>query len=215
MIVIYKLERDNIPFYVGYTKNPKQRESAHRLKYGTDIILIGLETVVESVKKIRESYWIEKLKDEGFELLNLNEGGGGPTVGYRSKSSINGFKEKRKNWSRKGIPQPPTYKERITLALKGKPKPEGFGDMMREVRLGVPKPEGMGLKVSQKLKGKSKPKQYKAVVCLSLKDEYIADYESINMAAEITKLNASSISKVCRGKMKSTGGYKWKFKLEI
>lgn len=212
MIIIYKLERNNIPFYVGYTQDSKQRESAHRLKYGTDIKLIELEKVDKILKKDRESYWIEKLKEEGFILLNLNEGGGGPTVGYRSEDSINKFKEKRKNWSRKGIPQPSTYKERIIKALKGKPKPEGFGDMMREVRLGVPKPEGFGDKISKTSKGIKKPKKYKAVICYDKEDNIIGEYESINIAGEFYNLNPSTISKICRGIGKTSGGYKWKFK---
>ena len=169
-----------------------------------------LEVVKNEDWKSRESYWINEHKN--YKLLNKNEGGGGPKAGTRTKESIEGFKEKRKTWSRKGIPQPKTYKKRIQMALKGVPKPEGFGDMMREVRKGVPKPEGHGAKISAKTKGKPKPKKYKPVLCYSKDGLYIMEYESIKEAAEKTNSNASTISKVCRGIFKQTNGYKFKYK---
>ena len=37
MIMIYQLLRANKPFYIGYSKNPKQRFNMHKYKFGTDI----------------------------------------------------------------------------------------------------------------------------------------------------------------------------------
>ncbi|MCP5034738.1 MAG: GIY-YIG nuclease family protein, partial [Actinomycetia bacterium] len=43
---IYYLHKgDNIPFYVGKTKNLKNRISGHRVKYGLDTIIEELEAV--------------------------------------------------------------------------------------------------------------------------------------------------------------------------
>ena len=210
MIAIYKLIRNNIPFYIGKSSNPKQRLYAHRLKYGTDVDMKILEVVKDEDWKSRESYWINEHKS--YKLLNKNEGGGGPKTGTRTKESIEGFKEKRKTWSRKGIPQPKTYKKRIQMALKGVPKPEGFGDMVSEVRKGVPKPEGFGAKISAKTKGKPHQKKYKPVLCYSKDGLYITEYKSIKEAAEKTNSNESTISKVCRGIFKQTNGYKFKYK---
>ena len=210
MISIYKLIRNNIPFYIGKTIDPKHRLNAHRLTYGTDIDMKILEVVKNKDWESRESYWINEHKN--YKLLNKNEGGGGPKAGTRTKESIEGFKEKRKTWSRKGTPQPETYKKRIQMALKGVPKPEGFGDMMREVRKGVPKPEGHGAKISAKTKGKPHQTKYKPVLCYSKDGLYIMEYVSIKEAAEKTNSNTSSISKVCRGIFKQTNGYKFKYK---
>ena len=212
MIIIYMLLRDKIPFYIGKTKNVKIRFPRHKYTHGTDIEIVILDEVEKDEWKFWECYWIEQFKQWGFILENKNKGGGGPKAGTRTKESIQGFKDKRKTWSRKGTPQPSTYKKRIQMALKGVPKPEGFGDMMRKVRLGVPKPEGFGEKVSKSHMGVKKPKLNKKVLCYTKEGSYITEYESIKEAAKKTNSNPSTISKVCRGIFKQTNGYKFKFK---
>lgn len=49
----------------------------------------------------------------------------------------------------------------------------------------------------------------RAVVQLSLSDEYINEYKNISEAFKITKCN--NISAVCRGKLKKAGGFKWMY----
>ena len=210
MIMIYQLLREDKPFYVGYSKNPKQRFNSHKYKFGTDIEMEILAKTTKDKKKKVEQYWIEKITQQGYILENKNKGGGGPSKNTRNEKSNNAFKEKRKNWSRKGVPQPLTYKKRIQMALKGKSKPEGFGERMREVRLGVSKPEGFGKKVSDSQKGIPKEKNRKAVLCYTKEGKYIGKYDSIKIAAEATNCNPSTISKVCRGIFKQTNGYKFK-----
>ena len=48
---------------------------------------------------------------------------------------------------------------------------------------------------------------------LTLKGEYITEFKSVNEAARQLKLDSSAISKACRGKLKSTGGFKWRYKI--
>lgn len=210
--MIYQLLKNGKPFYVGYSKNPIQRFSLHKYKYGTDIEIEILAETINSKKKEVEQYWIEKIKQQGYKLKNKNKGGGGPSKNTRSEESIEDFKQKRKTWSRKGTPQPQTYKERIKMALKGKPKPKGFGDKLRKVSLGVPKPMGFGEKLSKTSKGIPKEKNRKEVICYTKEGVYIGEYISINHAAEATNSNPSTISKVCRGIFKQTNGYIFKFK---
>ena len=212
MITIYQLLRADKPFYVGYSKNPNQRFNLHKYNFGTDIEMEILAETTNDKKKEIEQYWIDKITQQGHILENKNKGGGGPAKNTRTKESNDIFKQKRKTWSRKGTPQPSTYKKRIKMALKGKPKPEGFGDMMREVRLGVPKPEGFGKKVSESHKGIPKEKNRKGVLCYTKDGSYIGEYGSINLAAEATNSNPSTVSKVCRGIFGQTNGYKFKFK---
>ncbi|MED3562359.1 zinc-ribbon domain-containing protein [Bacillus xiapuensis] len=50
------------------------------------------------------------------------------------------------------------------------------------------------------------------IVQLTVNGEYIREYANANEAAKILKIQQPSISRVCNGKMKSTGGYKWMFK---
>ena len=55
-------------------------------------------------------------------------------------------------------------------------------------------------------------KTAKAVIQLTLNDEFIAEFPSASEAARILKLDSSTISKVCRGKNKSHGGFHFKYK---
>lgn len=51
----------------------------------------------------------------------------------------------------------------------------------------------------------------KSVLKLDLTGKVIKEYESLNAASQETDLDVSTISKVARGKRKSTGGYMWIF----
>lgn len=78
---IYALYRNNIPFYIGKSKNPKARLWRHKRTYGEDITMNEIDSV-DSLDKSEwkpiESYWIEQFRQWGFTLINQNEGGGGP-----------------------------------------------------------------------------------------------------------------------------------------
>lgn len=53
--------------------------------------------------------------------------------------------------------------------------------------------------------------QLKRVNQYSKEGELIRKYFSIAEAAKTTGIDSSSISKCCRGKLKSTGGFIWKY----
>jgi predicted GIY-YIG superfamily endonuclease len=212
MVYIYFLEKNNIPFYIGYTKSLKQRLSSHRRKYGIETEMVELDLIDNKDKKQSESFYIQLFKSWGFRLLNQNEGGGGPK--FKTEESI----QKYKGWRQGKKPmlgkkQSEITKKRKSDALKGKPKPEGFGEMMRQVRQGVPKPKGMGKKVSENRNHKKAAEnQQKPILQFSLDNILIKEWPSIKHAAEGTNSNASTISKVCRGILKTTNGFIWKFK---
>lgn len=52
----------------------------------------------------------------------------------------------------------------------------------------------------------------KYVLQFDLKGNYITEYKSIIEAADIIGIHSSGITKVCKGKGKSAGGYFWKHK---
>lgn len=56
--------------------------------------------------------------------------------------------------------------------------------------------------------------KFRRVAQLSLQDELLADYDSCWEAAQCLNLDASSIYKVCTGKAKTCGGFKWMFSNE-
>lgn len=77
---IYYLHKgDHIPFYVGETHKPDFRIYRHRRKYGQDTQL----EVISEVKNWRrwEKYYIKKYRDLGYDLKNINSGGGGVKKG--------------------------------------------------------------------------------------------------------------------------------------
>jgi predicted GIY-YIG superfamily endonuclease len=211
MIYIYILKQDSTPFYVGYSKNPKQRFNRHKYDYGTNIEMEILEETESHLKKQRESYWIKKYVEEGYELKNKNRGGGGPSQNTRSKESIESFREKRKGWSRKGIPQPSTYSNRISESLMYKPKPKGFGDGLSSKTKGKSKPLGFGNKIKESREGVLPLNKYKPIKQYDLENNFIREWGSIKEASECLNLNASSISKVCRGVQSHHKGFKFEF----
>jgi hypothetical protein len=80
---IYLVENcfgDPNKIYIGKTKY--SRESIHRRTFGAQITYTYIDEVEGCKKegwKSLEIFWIEQFRQWGFELMNKNEGGGGPT----------------------------------------------------------------------------------------------------------------------------------------
>ena len=58
-------------------------------------------------------------------------------------------------------------------------------------------------------------KKSKAVLQYDLQGNLIKEYYSIMQAERETKISNVSISRVCNGKRKTAGGFKWKYKQQI
>ena len=191
--------------YIGKTKN--SRRNPHEKTYGENISYTVIDEVYSLDKKDwkpLECFWICYFRFLGFKVLNKNEGGGG--VIQHTKESIEKYKLWRKDKKPMlGKKQSKITKKRKSDALKGRPKPEGFGDMMRKVRLGKPKPKDMGKKVSISI---SKP-----IIQCTLDGKDIKEWKNGKQASIKLKIPASNISLCCHGKAKTTGGFKWKFKI--
>ena len=52
---------------------------------------------------------------------------------------------------------------------------------------------------------------YKKIICLETKEIF----DSIKTASEKTKIDSSSLSKVCKGKRETAGGYHWEYKYDL
>lgn len=61
--------------------------------------------------------------------------------------------------------------------------------------------------------GKSNPAS-KAIIQFDRQGNFIAEHESLMDAELNLGIHHQSISACCKGKLKSTGGYKWKYKIE-
>jgi hypothetical protein len=75
MALIYILEKNGIPFYIGKTSSPKTRFSSHIRNHKCEVFIID---EVEDWK-FWEKHYISLFKSWGFKLENKNNGGGGPT----------------------------------------------------------------------------------------------------------------------------------------
>ena len=95
MISIYHLEKNGVPFYIGYTAHPTQRKCEHKKTYGKDTNLCVIDYDEDYIQA--ERYWITQYKAWGFDLLNKNEGGGG-FLGKRTDKDIKNYhKEHQSN----------------------------------------------------------------------------------------------------------------------
>jgi hypothetical protein len=164
--LVSNIDNDPNKIYIGKTK--KCRKNDHKRKYGQQIEYTIINEVNSEVKKEWtpiESYWIEQFKVWGFNVINKNLGGGGPS--HRTKESISNQIE-RMLGSKQSIE---TCKKR-SESTKGKPKPLDFSkklknrkysqetlDKMRLAKLGKP----------SNRKGKTISEEHKQAISQSLK----------------------------------------------
>jgi len=84
--------------YIGKTIN-KSRKNDHKRKYGYNIeftILEEIEGTDKNLWKPKETYWIQKYIDLGYNVLNKQKLGGSG-VDYHSPQTIQKLKDWRKN----------------------------------------------------------------------------------------------------------------------
>ena len=206
---IYLLEKNNIPFYVGKSINPKKRLNHHKHKFGKDITQLILEESADEHWKFWECYWIEQFISWGFDLENKNKGGGGPTQWdskwdtKKRRDAISNHPTRGKNISQSLI----NHSQYYTPEVKSK---------MSKSQKGIPKPF-----TEQHIENikKAKLKQAKPLLQKDLKGNFIKEWESKGQAALWLKeqtgktSNLSSQIKDCiLGRQKTALGYKWEYK---
>lgn len=216
MTYIYILERNNIPFYVGKTKNTTRRKHKHYVTYGTNINLSIIDTCNDGREfwKPLEEFWIRYIEFLGFSLLNKNYGGGGPTY----------------------------YSEESKLKMR-KPRAEGTGSKISKTLLErnhskyyteeIKRKMGINMKgthggpftdshISQLKEGSRK--NSKRLFQYDLNGKFIKEWKSKGEAFDWIKtydqkaLNQNVISQIkdcCLGRMISCWGYIWRYKDEF
>lgn len=216
---IYILYKNEIPFYIGKTTNSlRKREREHQYKYGYDIVLETLDECRndKQIWKPLECYWIQQFKAWGFELVNQNEGGGGPEL--HSKESRLKISLNRRNKCNKPI---------IQYDLNGKFIKEW--NSISEADLIIRNKKEGSTSIGSCLEGKtSKAYGYiwrykcddirkldlpihkfcKRVEQYSINNEFIKEYTS---ATEVKKLTGIDPQHVLLGKYKTAGGYIFKY----
>ena len=231
---IYLIENcynDSNKVYIGKTIN--SRKSNHKKTYGSEIkytIIDEIESLDYKKYKYLESYWIEQFRQWGFNVLNKNNGGGGP-----SKWSEELINSEQNRIRKEKIKNSPERSIKIKNKSKGKPLSEEHKQKLR-----VPKPNALGkkkrprtldekIKISQKLKGRNtywmknkKQTDYNKkqvadknsipVLQYDLQDIFIKEWDSQIIACRLLNINAPSITNCLKNRSKTAGGYKWKYK---
>jgi len=221
MIIIYSLEINNTPFYIGKCNNINVRFTQHKKTFGNNIKIKILELVEKKDWKIKEKYYIELFKSQGFKLENKNNGGGGPTnLNDISKEKIKNSKLGN-NYKLKNIPE-----GKIEELYKTK----GIYDICKELNLTFNtvkkylEIKGIYIKNKNRVLDSTETKIKKSianqgkrsrpVLQFDLNDILINEFKNITEAClHINKPNRhGDITSCCIGKQKTAFGYKWKYK---
>lgn len=212
MIYIYYLAKNEIPFYVGKTKQTTRRRHGHYKTYGTEITLNVIDECENNkqIWKPLECYWIEQFKVWGFDLVNQNKGGGGP----------NFYSEEQKLKMRKPHKEGTGEKISKTLIERNHSKyyTKDIRYKMSILQKGISKTftnEHIKNISIANLKSKGK-----IVECYTLLDEYILSFSCLREAAEwllnkqpnISKNVSKQIKDCCNNRQKKCHGYIWKYK---
>jgi hypothetical protein len=191
---------DYLVDFKKYVNNPENDLIEEILEYVDDI----------SKLNEREEYWLKHF-DAANNLLyynKTNRSRGWSKVTKEQKEKISKSKLGTKmslessNKKRKKMLGKPKHTEesKKRIGLKNKhPKPDGFKEKLKK-----PKTKEHCKNIS---KTKSKP-----ILQYDLEGNFIKEWESGKIAAEILNLNQSCINDAVKGKLKKSGGYIWKLK---
>jgi hypothetical protein len=214
MTIIYILEKNEMPFYVGKTKGD-WRKNKHKKTFGGDINFLEIDLVEDNKSNFWEKYYISLFKTWGFELKNKNNGGGGP-LKYTEEQKLKMRKPHKEGTGKK-----------ISEALTGKkrgPQSEETKNKVKAIRTGKPQPniskanKGRKIlwadKIGDALRGKPKNylSHYKPILQFDLKNNMLNEYQSAQEAGRYLNKSGNSIADCASGRQKTAYGYIWKYK---
>lgn len=206
-------------------------------KYGPEnhIFEIIEECSIEQLDE-REIYWIKYYKSFK-DGLNLTEGGEG-CKGFKRSKEMN----VKHSLKMIGKTKTSLQKEKISLSLTGKIRSKDFGKKISlKMKKNIPKkdkiyknpehylagkerPEWVKEKIKEGMARNKKPKSKETIEKMKnsrktipilqydLNDNFIKEWKSQTEAAKFYELNSTGIMCCCKGKQKTAGGFKWKYK---
>lgn len=227
---------NEIPFYVGKTKNPDNRKYGHSYKYpGCKLEIIDEVPVIEW--KFWERHYISLYRSWGFILKNikLHAGNGADVISKEQKLKISlANTGKRRTQEQKdkmsiakiGIPHSSKQKAAMSkvdwkkICRRG-PMPEEY--LKKLLESGIRRKENLSTETIEKMKlgklGKTSPKigrkfpntkaRRKLVSC-TYEDSKNTIWNSISEAATALNLSIAYVSLCCNGK-RIPKGYSLKF----
>lgn len=238
-VYILRLENDLTPRYVGITisklnirlnrhKNvdrKKKTKNLHKnrwiLKYESLVVieLIDTATNYDELNE-KEIYYIKKFREEGIDLLNATDGGNG-SIGFKHSEEtirkISGSnnhmygKKHTDEWieaAKKRVPINKGKKTNLPAWNRGIPLNDITKEKLRLNKLGKKDSDETKLKKSKSSKSYLRIKPVECFI-----DNNWVEFGSAKEASIKLNLNRSKIVMVCNGKRNSTGGYKFRYKI--
>ena len=201
MTYIYLVENcygDSNKVYIGKTKNPKTRETNHKIKYGATIFY----TIIDEIKSLDrkeweplESYWIEQFRQWGFEIVNKRKKGGSGVEFHTCET-----KQKLRK------PKTEEHKQK----LRGRKLSKETCNKISKAKKGYVYSGDRNKKISKANKGRKITwVKKKPVFQYDLEDNFIKEWESMTATK---KAGFKYVIGVLCGKQKTASGYKWKYK---
>lgn len=212
---IYKITSPTGKVYIGQSWDLMRRQYQYEklaiksqrklysslLKHGWpahtfEVLMNVSENVTQQMFDQIEQAYIDYYRNNGYELLNLREGGSHGKMSEESKE-----KRSKTQIGRSGVLAP----------AFGTKRTDEFKQKMSEVR--------KGRKVAPDVLKKRRTKgvynnMARAVLQYDTGGNFIKEYSFIGEAAACTNTHTPNISKCCSGKRKTTGGFVWKYKEE-
>jgi group I intron endonuclease len=178
--------------YKSYFYNWLNKQLLEDKEYFIDI----LEEVDDSNWKEKEKYWIKHIKENGYKLTNMTDGGDGNNNQVFTEES----KERRRQ-KMLGHKLSEHTKKLISEAHKNKIVLESTKQKLREINLGKPCSEHVKELLSKEVN------QY------TLQGTYIKTFKSLTEASKEIDCRKSSLSNVIKTKkIKKFKGFLWEYK---
>jgi len=210
-IYVYSLKDPNTYEikYIGKTNNLNRRYKEHiethrnkKSKKNSWVISLlnkKMHPIMEIVEKCnienwqeREIYWIKYYKELGFNLKNIQNGGGRNKYVFTEESRKKMSKSQKERWEQ-STPKYKTDKQgRDICSVNAK----NNKNILNNLKLG------------------SKSCRI-PVIQLSLNNEKIKEWVSLSEAARILNINVGNINKCLKGKTKTCGGFRWIYKSDV
>ena len=195
--LITNIDNDTNKVYIGKTKN--SRESDHKHNLGKCIsynIIDEIDSINNEDWKLLETKWIQHYRKLGYNVLNKNDGGGGPIchtdIARQKIGSGVSKKLKGRESPMKGKRHTLKTKQQQSISAIGKHIGGGFTGKKHSIEsiLKICKPIYQIHPISGII---------------------INEFISVDIA--LKQLNIKGISNVLRGRAKTAGGFKWKYKI--
>ena len=244
--IIYSYEFPNKNVYIGLTYNVKKRHEQHKIKgtvfkYFTKnnlslpdmkLLTILIDSIESSKKEIE---FIEKYRNDGWKIININNGGGlgGTKKWFKTKCQEVANKcESRLEFQKK---YPGAYSSSIKNKWIDDITTHMISNKKNNDYWNYEKCKDEALKYDNRMEFQKKSSAYyialkkgfldeickhmktpiskitKKVIQLSLDDIFINQFNSLTEVSKKYKLSITNLSNCCNGKRKTCGGFKWKF----